>query len=137
MKRYIFLIAAVLFSAVSCTTPRYISNLPSLQTEWVGRSHADIVRAFGAPTREVSDGADGQILVYESFYTTHDTDEFMGDFTTTSVEHRNFKELYLDSAGTCYDVRSNETVPHGKQLDFLSTGYLVVAGVICALGLML
>ena len=72
MKRY--LILAVLLAATSCSTTRYVSSEPSLKAEWVGRSHADIVRNFGAPTREVSDGADGVILVYESFYTTHETD---------------------------------------------------------------
>ena len=29
-----------------------------MEVEWIGRTHADIVRAFGAPSRDVSDGAD-------------------------------------------------------------------------------
>ena len=135
MKRYIILIAAVLVTAVSCTTPRYISNLPQLQDEWVGRSHAEIVREFGAPTREVSDGADGQILVYEIFYTTHSTDEFMGDFTTTVEEHRDYKEFYLDPDGTCYHVRSNEIVPQGRVLNFFATGWGIVSIAIIMAGL--
>ena len=93
MKRY--LILAVLLAATSCSTTRYVSSEPSLKAEWVGRSHADIVRNFGAPTREVSDGADGVILVYESFYTTHETDHLGSTITTTSEEHRNYKEFSI------------------------------------------
>ena len=126
MKRYIFLLATVLLSAVSCSVPRYVSSEPGLQSEWILRSHADIVRSFGAPSREVSDGAEGLILVYEDFYTTHETDEFMGDYTTTSEEHRNFKEFYLNKDGICYDVRSNETLQSGRRIDWLQTVFLVL-----------
>ena len=125
MKRYILLLAVALMAVVSCSTPRLVSNQLNLQAEWIGRSHADIVRTFGAPTREVSDGADGQILVYESFYTTHSTDEFMGDFTTTSTEHRDFKEFYIRANGRCYDVRTNETVEDGRQFNPIATLWLV------------
>ncbi len=47
MKRYLILLMAVIFASASCTTPRYVSREPSMKTEWVGRSHADIVRSFG------------------------------------------------------------------------------------------
>ena len=65
MKR-IILFLAVILSAVSCTTYRYVSATPDLQSAWIGKTHADVVRAYGAPTRECSDGADGYILIYES-----------------------------------------------------------------------
>ena len=126
MKRYIILLAAALLCAVSCSVPRYISSEPGLQDEWILRSHAEIVRSFGAPSREVSDGADGQILVYEDYYTTHDTDEFMGDYTTTSQEFRNFKEFYINKEGICYDVRSNETIQSGRRIDWVQTVFLVL-----------
>lgn len=121
MKRYLILLAVGLLSAVSCSVPRYVSVEPDLQDEWIFRSHAEIVRSFGAPSREVSDGADGQILVYEDFYTTHETDEFMGDYTTTSQEFRNFKEFYLNKDGICYDVRTNETIQSGRRIDWVET----------------
>jgi hypothetical protein len=88
-----------------------------LKAEWVGRSHADIVRNFGAPTREVSDGADGVILVYESFYTTHETDHLGSTITTTSEEHRNYKEFSIGTDEICYEVRTNEKMADGKVFD--------------------
>ena len=121
MKRYLILLAVGLLSAVSCSVPRYVSVEPDLQDEWIFRSHAEIVRSFGAPSREVSDGAEGRSLVYEDFDTTHETDEFMGDYTTTSQEYRNFKEFYLNKDGICYDVRTNETIQSGRRIDWLET----------------
>ena len=127
MKRYLIFLMAVLLSAVSCSVTKYVSREPSMKAEWTGRTHADIVRNFGAPTREVSDGADGLILVYESFYTTHESEKFGSELTTTSEEHRNFKEFSLGTDGICYDVRTNEMMEDGKEKS-LGTTLLVSAG---------
>lgn len=126
MKRFIILLLAVLISVVSCTTPRYVSREPDMKAEWTGRSHVDIVRVFGAPTREVSDGADGLILVYENFYTTHESSRSGSDITTTSKEHRDFKEFYLGADGLCYDIRTNEMMQDGEKKS-LGTTILVSA----------
>ena len=134
MKRYLILLLAVIFATASCTTPRYVSREPSMKTEWVGRSHADIVRSFGAPSREVSDGANGMILVYEELYTIYDTDHFGSTLTTTKKDRRNFKEFSLGPDGICYDVRTNALVQDGTQLDVrqtLCSAFGVVLGGIC------
>lgn len=47
--------------------PRYVSALPGLLGERPGRSHADIVQALDATSREVKERADGTILVHERF----------------------------------------------------------------------
>ncbi|MBQ1707989.1 MAG: hypothetical protein II435_06835 [Bacteroidales bacterium] len=130
MKRY--LILAVLLAATSCSTTRYVSSEPSLKAEWVGRSHADIVRNFGAPTREVSDGADGVILVYESFYTTHETDHLGSTITTTSEEHRNYKEFSIGTDEICYEVRTNEKMADGKVFDKGGTILASIFGGVCS-----
>ena len=121
MKRYLILLMAVIFASASCTTPRYVSREPSMKTEWVGRSHADIVRSFGAPSREVSDGANGMILVYEELYSIYDTDHFGSTMTTTKRDRRNFKEFSLGPDGICYDVRTNALMQDGTQLDVKKT----------------
>lgn len=126
MKRYLILLIAVVLTAVSCTTARYVPSEPRLNAEWVGRSHADIVRNFGAPSREVSDGADGIILVYEEMYSTLETEEFMSKLTTTSKNHRNFKEFALDADGNCVHVRSNEEMVDGKKFSPLATLWLAL-----------
>lgn len=114
MKRYLILLITVILSAVSCTTTRYISREPSLKAEWVGHSHADIVRNFGAPSRGVSDGAEGVILVYEDIYTTLETDQSGSTLTTTKKDHRNFKEFSLGPDDICYNVRTNEKMADGQ-----------------------
>lgn len=121
MKRYLILLMAVILATVSCTTPRYVSREPSMKTEWVGRSHADIVRSFGAPSREVSDGANGMILVYEDVYTTYDTDQFGSTLTTKKRDRRNYKEFSLSPNDVCYDVRTNDLMQDGSQFDVKKT----------------
>ncbi len=66
------------------------------------------------PNWEISDGADGMVLVYERTTTTSSTHEFMERYTTTTEENRVFKEFYLDAGGICYNVRSNESVREDK-----------------------
>lgn len=114
MKRSFFFLVLTLLSAASCSIPRYVPIEPSLQEQWPGRTHAEIIREFGAPNREISDGADGMVLVYERTTTTTRTEEFMERYTTTIEENRVFKEFYIDAAGICYNVRSNESVREDK-----------------------
>jgi hypothetical protein len=131
MKRYLLLLIAVVLCAASCTTTRYISMQPSLEAEWVGRSHADIIRGFGAPTREVSDGDDGLILVYEETYSTHETEHSGSTVTTTSRDYRTFKEFSLDAAGTCYNVRTNEQMEDGEEFNLGGTIITSLFGTAC------
>lgn len=121
------LFAALLLSAVSCTTPRYVSRQSDMELTWIGRSHSDIVRTFGAPSREVSDGAKGVILVYEEFYTDYQTDQW----GTSSIgrEHRNFTEFFLNEDGLCYDLRTNQVLRDGRQFNFLGTIGLLLASI--------
>ena len=123
MKR-IILFLAVILSAVSCTTYRYVSATPDLQSAWIGKTHADVVRAYGAPTRECSDGADGYILIYESFRTHYDT--WMDGSINSSREIRDFKEFYFGPDHICYDVRSNDTSFAGRRFDAGKTAWIAV-----------
>jgi len=61
-------LAAVSLS--SCAPAGYISKEAEFNNAWVGKTHQEIVAAYGAPTREVTDGKDGTILVYEEFSTS-------------------------------------------------------------------
>lgn len=126
MKRLIILLAAVLLTAVSCTTTRYVTAQADLQSQWIGASHADIVRVYGAPSRECSDGAGGYILIYESFKTVYDT--WLDGTPHYSQEQREFTEFYMDEKGTCYDVRSNDTVVAGQRFSWLQTIFACSVG---------
>ena len=128
MKKVFYLIvAAALFLSLSSCSVFNQSNvvaasqsLGGLNTSmWTGKSRNAIMVRFGVPDREVSDGADGVILVYEDIETviktttsenTHfgmfDTDyETKGKTTTT----RRFAEFFINAENHCYNVRSNLT----------------------------
>ena len=60
-------------------------------------SHGQIVKEYGAPDREVSDGEDGYILVYETYHTSSHIDDMgfvnhsgvISGLTTLSCDPRN------------------------------------------------
>ena len=64
----------------SCATAKYVSVEDDMNNEWVGRRHSEIVREFGAPDRETSDGKNGTIKVtYQHrthFISVEDVDRF-------------------------------------------------------------
>ena len=112
--------ALLLISLSSCST--YVSIEPQANKEWQGKTHAEIIESYGAPDREVSDGAGGKILVYENTYTEIRTDmspmwggvygfyyDVMGprDLNTTSETHVDYAHFYVDSKGICYKVATN------------------------------
>ncbi|MBP5567068.1 MAG: hypothetical protein J6X57_06270 [Bacteroidales bacterium] len=73
-----------------------------------GQSHEQIVKDFGAPDREVSDGADGYILVYEKYYSTSRYDS-MG-YVDREVD-KSYIQFFIDKQGICYNVMTNRLSP--------------------------
>ena len=121
--RMSFLAAAALVAASCASTKsltsssgrvrnRYVSAETKYNEEWRGRSHADIVLAFGAPDREVSNGADGYILVYEKITQDVRVSEDLihvgssrSYSTSTSYIH-----FYIGGDRLCYNVKTNKMV---------------------------
>ena len=111
-------------SLFSCGSSRQINPALSAEEEynqaWTGRSHAEIVQAFGAPDRVESDGRDGRILVYETVTTTtrSDVDTHFGmfdpDVTTTMSTDKRYTHFFLGPDGLCYLVRSNTHMPGSR-----------------------
>lgn len=121
MKNFTILAFCIaIFALNSCGTASYVSIEEDLNNEWVGKSHSDIVRAFGAPNRETSDGNVGIILVYEDRQTVYKTKEdthfghFDPDYTTTVSENCSYKHFFIGNDGLCYLVKSNITERRGK-----------------------
>ena len=120
------LFAAATFMAVACGGTHMISLEPEANRMWNGKTHAAIINEYGAPNREMSDGMDGKILVYEHTETTVTTTaepngfgggiyEFYYGFnpmrnttlrteTSVNTEYANF---YVDGKGVCYKVETN------------------------------
>ena len=123
MKRIIRIAVAaslLLIGLSACST--YVSLEPIANKEWQGKPHSKIIEAYGAPDREVSDGAGGKILVYENSYTEVRTDmtptwggvygfyyDIMEprDLRTTSETHIDYAHFYVDASGICYKVATN------------------------------
>jgi hypothetical protein len=61
MRRLAFLVALVALGSAACSR----GGLPPEQVQaWVGKPATDLVRAWGAPTREVDD-AGQRVMIYE------------------------------------------------------------------------
>ncbi len=82
---------------------------------WIGYKISDLIAKWGAPSRTVSDGADGQIVVYENFisgttggytpgYMTWDewggiTSYTPAQDTRSSYSYTKYWEIYTDKNG--------------------------------------
>lgn len=101
-----------------------ISLEPEANRMWLGKTHAAIIQEYGAPNREMSDGMNGKILVYEHTETTVTTTadnnytggiyEFYYGFSpvrttyhTESETKTEFANFYVDGKGICYKVSTN------------------------------
>jgi|GEM_PF-2843347 len=125
--------AALSMLLVSCKTLVYGPIEESLNTAWVGSTHADVVRSYGVPDREASDGADGLVLVYEKEYrktyaSAGPEGVFGPDYDVTSYSDKEYTHFYLDSNGIVYQVRSNLQEPVGKKIHWGNTIFCGAAG---------
>lgn len=116
---YLFILTTLAATMVlSCSSQRAVVSTDEtrsneLTSEWKDHTHGEIIRQFGAPTREVSDGDGGVILVYERVEEVQTTSvntyhgHFDPDATTTTYRDRYYTEFYLNADGICYLVRTN------------------------------
>ena len=132
MKKIAFILAAVLMLS-SCSVYRNLldGDIPSgteyYNTTYRGQTHSQIVREFGAPDREVSDGADGYILVYEKVSTTSRVDS-MG-----YVDHDvnvSYVQFFFDGSGICYNVKTNRLSPTQEKslVKAYTAGFGIISG---------
>ncbi|MBO4757517.1 MAG: hypothetical protein J5577_03590 [Bacteroidales bacterium] len=122
MKRLmtILLLAAVAAGAVSCTVPRYISAEQVYNDEWVGQEYANIVQTFGAPDREVSDGRDGSIVVYQDAITEFIEDPYyLGP--TIIRQGKDYTQFFIDENDVCYKVMTDRVIQDGRRISIIGT----------------
>lgn len=138
MKRLLFISAILVIACgmfTSCRTYYSVSKASDYTNAYVGKNHNDIVYALGAPDRQTSDGAGGTILIYEDFTTqsvatAHNVNYYSGTYTpgTKSTTHTDYAHFYINSNGTCYNVKTNHTKTVSKfapgKTIFLSLGIL-------------
>lgn len=132
MKTIAYILSAVLLFTGCSTYKAILDGSNTSGTEYYnstyrGQTHSQIVREFGAPDREVSDGADGYILVYETVSTSSRVDS-MG-----YVDHDvnvSYLQFFIDGSGTCYNVRTNRLAPSQEQslIKAFTAGYGIITG---------
>jgi len=130
MKKVLFILIAIV--AVSgCSVFRIASASMSgteyYNNEYRGRTHADIVRNFGAPDRETSDGAGGYILIYERLYSS--SYKNISGYMDYDIQ-KSYIQFFLDTNGICYNVRTNRLSPDKEKsiINTFAIGYGAIAG---------
>lgn len=104
----------------SCYSTRVVSKASDYTTAFVGKPHSYIVTQWGAPDRQVSDGAGGTILIYETITTTsnsvaaaYNVNYYSKTYTpgthTSTSQSRSYVELFINKDAVCYNVKTNHT----------------------------
>lgn len=74
---------------------------------YVGKSYAQLIEEFGAPSRTTPDGLGGTILIYEdvTISSTGYVSRY-GSANMTSSKDVEFIHFYVDSSNNCYKTKS-------------------------------
>ena len=110
--RYLLIVAAAI-ALTGCSSyynmgNTYVSGNDYYNSAYRGHTHGQIVKEYGAPDREVSDGEDGYILVYETYHTSSHVDS-MGYIDRTV--RKSYIQFFMDRNGVCYYVNTNKLAP--------------------------
>jgi hypothetical protein len=136
MRKFNFkkIVVIVLITSLfaSCTAYKYttISKEKEYEDMFVGKSHNHIVTSIGAPNRELSDGAEGSILIYEEITTysksRSNTNNSNGLKTNTVTQQSSeYIQFFINADGVCYDVKTNHTETI-KEIDKSESTYLTI-----------
>lgn len=135
MKKFLLgiitLVAVALCS--SCTTTQYVARQDSLSKLLVGEDHHAVVSILGTPSRYAADGRGGTILIYDksTYYNisqARDSYHHSSAYGSKSLEntYTNYINVYTDSNGICYDVRS-DLMREEKKIAPFKTSMLILA----------
>jgi len=137
--RTISLFVVALIAAVSCSETVYAPIENSLNAAWVGKTRADVIRSYGAPDRESSDGENGMILIYErgveQSYASSRHGVFESDFpdyNVTTYYEKDYTHFYVNEQNSVYLVKSNLVEPSGKKIDWPNTILVGASGAAAA-----
>lgn len=130
--RYLLIVTAIIAlagcSSYNNLSRTYVSGTEYYNSTYRGCTHGQIVKEYGAPDREVSDGEDGYILVYETYHTSSHIDD-MG-FVNHSVR-KSYIQFFMDRNGVCYNVKTNKMSPSEAKGAFAAVA--ISSGVISGL----
>lgn len=129
LRNSLFKITIIVFVSnlfMSCMSMRPTTYNVSMEKDYneafVGAHHNAIVKSFGAPNRQVTDGAGGTILIYEEIITTSQSNSIAtaynvnyytktytpGSHTNTvTTQNISYLHIFVDADGVCYRVKTN------------------------------
>lgn len=143
MKRFntlvlIFLTVCILMTSCYTTQRVQMSNADVYEvlSQYTDLTKTGIIKYLGPPTREVSDGGNGTILVYEynSGSTTVATTQQNNTYYNTRTRDK-YTWVYLDSKDHCTQVKSNDYYEIKKNYDPGMTTGVVLSSILAGLGL--
>lgn len=94
-------------SLVSCTTQKELQKQKddkerAIYDSWLQHPKSELIRSWGAPTRTVTDGQGGEILIYET--SRKIANVIYGTYMERTIT--NYKEMFVNSSGIIYHWRS-------------------------------
>jgi|GEM_PF-2535764 len=148
----VFALMAAIVALSSCATSHLVSQEANMNAAWVGKTHADVIQTYGAPDREVTDGNNGLVLIYEKLTTRSHTYSYGGpwygpwggpwgpDYNTTMYTDRDYVHFYVNPTGNVYQVKTNlmasdgtKTIDAGTTILGVTFGGLILIPLIAAL----
>jgi len=124
----LFVLLAAMVALSSCATSHLVSQEANMNAAWVGKTHADVIKTFGAPDREATDGNNGMVLIYEQIYTRSHTSSYGyggpwgpwggpwgPDINTTVYTDKDYVHFYINPTGNVYQVKTNLMASDGTK----------------------
>ncbi len=104
----ICLILASSILCMSCHTTQCFPLQDEYNTQLNGKTYAEVVELIGPPDRTISDGKDGEILIYE--VRTQQGSQHYGRYSSSInlTEKKTQTSVYLDANKKCYKVKSDD-----------------------------
>lgn len=127
-KSICLLLACSIF-LISCHTTQYVSLRDDYNSQIMGKSHADVISLLGPPSRTVSDGNGGEILIYE----VKTQQGNVGGGSINLMENKQQTSVYLDANKVCYKVETDDVKP----VKVFSKGKTIGLVAIIAVGIIL
>ncbi len=104
MKKAIILIIGLCLFC-SCSTTYKVRYSQENLDSFIGKSHQELVETFGAPSSQVSDGADGYVLAFDESKTLFKYSPRYASKSSTLPK----AQFIMDSNGVCRKVVATNT----------------------------
>ena len=106
MKKTIILIIGLCLFC-SCSTTYKVRYSQENLDSFIGKTHQELVETFGAPSSQVSDGAEGYVLAFDESKTLFEYSPRYASKSSTLPK----AQFIMDSNGVCRKVIATNTDP--------------------------